>query len=122
MSSSILNRNSDGISVIEPRQYFEYHEVLYLENDPAIVPYARDHDEAVCIGRNSHSLSKLSSKDTPRLGDGQFKIEYRLSLKKFKNGEDVIDSIKKNLGAVGRLPLNSAGEIVYRTEDIILVQ
>ncbi|MBX3244529.1 MAG: hypothetical protein KF685_08760, partial [Acidobacteria bacterium] len=100
-------------------EYHEYHEKFYLDTNPALSP---SHSEKEDVCKDPESRKNVPYELLPKLGDGIFNLEFYFPIKKFDNAEDVIAGIKKNLGAVGRLPLNSAGEIVYRTEDIILVQ
>lgn len=47
-----------------------------------------------------------------------FKLEYFLSLKKFKDGEDILTNLRRRWRDRGNFLLNSSGDISYRSESI----
>lgn len=110
------------VVVVEPSGYYEFRDSILVESGKEIVKDAALQD-AKCGGVvKENSKNASSSSKNIQLGQGRFKVEYRLSLKKYKDADDVLEKLRDRLKPYGRLPLNSAGEIVYRTEDIILVQ
>ena len=59
-------------------------------------------------------------KETPILDYPSFYLEFRTSLKKYANGDDVMRLLRERWKPIGVLPLDSSGDIFYRSEPIII--
>jgi hypothetical protein len=57
--------------------------------------------------------------ETPMPDYPAFYIEHRTSLKKYPNGENVMRMLEERWKSIGVLPLDSSGDITYRSEPII---
>ena len=57
--------------------------------------------------------------ETPVPDYPSFYLEYRTSLKKYHGGEDVMRALRDRWKSIGVLPLDSSGDISYRSEPII---
>ncbi len=120
-----IEPNGKNIHVIGAGRYYEFRDEIFVVFDEIAADKnsieEQEKPKGECDGTTSPQAKELSIKDLG-LGNVTFKVEYRLSLKKYKDADDVLEKLRDRLKPFGRLPLNSAGEIVYRTEDIILVQ
>ena len=59
-------------------------------------------------------------KETPVLDYPSFYLEFRTSLKKYANGDEVMRLFQERWKPIGVLPLDSSGDISYRSEPIII--
>jgi len=59
-------------------------------------------------------------KETPVLDYPSFYLEFRTSLKKYPNGDEVMRLLQEHWKPIGVLPLDSRGDISYRSEPIIV--
>jgi hypothetical protein len=57
--------------------------------------------------------------ETPIPDYPSFYVEHRTSLKKYPNGENAMRSLQERWKSIGLLPLDSSGDISYRSESII---
>lgn len=57
--------------------------------------------------------------ETPVPDYPAFYLEFRTSLKKYDNGDEVMRLLQEQWVSIGHLPLNSSGDISYRSETII---
>jgi len=57
--------------------------------------------------------------ETPVPDYPSFYLEHRTSLKKYANGENAMRSLQERWRSIGLLPLDSSGDISYRSEPII---
>jgi hypothetical protein len=57
--------------------------------------------------------------ETPVPDYPTFYLEYRTSLKKYHRGDEVMRLLKERWKSIGLLPLDSSGDISYRSETII---
>jgi hypothetical protein len=57
--------------------------------------------------------------ETPVPDYPTFYLEFRTSLKKYARGDDVMRSLQDRWKSIGHLPLDSSGDISYKSERII---
>jgi hypothetical protein len=92
---------------VEPGRYHESLEIVRIRNGFRFVDSA---------GKTVTNCNSAKLKAVPDYE--YFKLEFFLSLKKYKGGEDALASLRRNWRKKGNFLLNSSGDISYRSESI----